>query len=125
MMPNGAHLEDFIEITYNIRTVQDPKIKKEFEKERRKAKRENRSPELKINDLLIKGENDIPPVDFVELFACQVNEEKRSQMMEKYFGKHLLVTNKDDWDTEKILGAYKDQEFIFATVAPRWPLSRA
>lgn len=114
MMMPGSHIVDFIEITYKTKTVFNPKIKKAFEKERKLAKKENREPELKIDGILIKSENDIPLVEMVESFSCKVNEEKRNSMMEKYFGKHLLVTNKDEWETEKILGAYKDQEFIEA-----------
>ena len=33
-------------------------------------------------------------------------------MIEKYYGKHLLVTDQDDWETERILTVYRDQEFI-------------
>ena len=33
-------------------------------------------------------------------------------MADKYYGKHLLVTDQDDWTTEKILNVYRDQEYI-------------
>ena len=107
-------LKSFIETSYVTVTVPAPKIKREFTKEVKRAKKEGRLPELKIDGLLIHNEDEIPKVEIVKSLSCQINEEKKAEMIEKYFGKHLLITNQEAWKTEQILMSYKDQEFIEA-----------
>jgi len=41
-----------------------------------------------------------------------VNETKKDELVRKYFGKKLILTDRADWDTSEILKTYRDQDCI-------------
>jgi transposase len=44
--------------------------------------------------------------------SFEVDEEKRQEVIRKYFGKKLLVTDRKDWTTQEIIAAYREQDSI-------------
>ena len=64
------------------------------------------------NGLQIHDESEIPVVMVTTAVKVDVDDEAKEDMIEKYYGKHLLVTDQGEWTTERILNAYRDQEFI-------------
>ena len=41
-----------------------------------------------------------------------VNMTRKDELVRKYFGKKLILTDRADWDTSEILKTYRDQECI-------------
>jgi transposase len=41
-----------------------------------------------------------------------VDEGKKAQIAERYFGKKLIVTDHSDWATAEIIGAYREQDIV-------------
>ena len=111
LLPN-FYFPMFIEMSYTTETLTDPIIMREFRKEEKRAKKENRDPALKIDGQVFHKPEDLPKVPVVKSVSFNINEEKKTEVIEKYYGKHLLVTDQDDWETERILTVYRDQEFI-------------
>ena len=68
--------------------------------------------EIVLQGLRIKSLNDIPDTKVVKSVSLSVNEAKKQNMINKHYGKHLLITDRDDWTTHQILTTYRDQEFI-------------
>lgn len=112
MLP-AFHFKDFISISYDTIQTTDPIILREFKKARKQYKATDKTPfTFEFNGKRIQNESDIPVVTVVKEVRLEVNEEKKSSMIDKYYGKHLLVTDHDDWTTDRILNVYRDQEFI-------------
>ena len=44
--------------------------------------------------------------------AYHINEEKKADITNKYFGKKLIITDQDKWTTREILTAYSEQDRI-------------
>ena len=42
----------------------------------------------------------------------EVNQDKKAQIEEKYFGKKLTITDREDWSTEEIISSYYEQDNI-------------
>ena len=41
-----------------------------------------------------------------------VSNDKKSEIAHKYFGKKLIITDRDDWSTEEIITTYREQDCI-------------
>jgi transposase len=50
--------------------------------------------------------------EFVSNIEYLVNKPKRDEIIRKYFGKRLLITDRVDWSTTEILQAYREQDCI-------------
>jgi len=48
----------------------------------------------------------------VKSIAYSVNKSKNIEVAHKYFGKKLLITDRDDWSTEEIIRTYREQDCI-------------
>ena len=48
----------------------------------------------------------------VKNIGYTVSSEKKNRIAHKYFGKKLIVTDRDDWSTEDIVATYRDQDCI-------------
>ena len=46
------------------------------------------------------------------MIVYEIDYIKKQEVMEKYFGKRLTITDWDNWKTEEILGAYYEQDCI-------------
>ena len=44
--------------------------------------------------------------------ACAVDENKKNEILYKYFGKKLTITNRKEWTTEEILKTFREQDCI-------------
>lgn len=116
------HMSDFIEVQYETKTMRDPVLTKMYQKalkeEQQKLKKSGANAakkdviEVELQGLRIKSLNDIPNVEVVTIVRLSVNEEKKQSMIDKYYGKHLLITDHDNWSTKLILTTYRDQNFI-------------
>ena len=111
LLPN-FYFPDFINVSYKTEEMADPILLREFKKEEKQAKKENRDPELCIEGKLIHKPEEIPLVSIVKSVSYEIDNNKKESVIDKYYGKHLLVTDQDDWDTKRILTVYRDQEFI-------------
>jgi len=45
-------------------------------------------------------------------FSWKVNPERKAEVVRKYFGKKMLITDHQDWSTEEIVGTYGDQYVV-------------
>ncbi len=116
------HMADFMDVQYESITMKDPVLtkifQKEFSKDQRKRKKSGTDAakmepfETEIQGLRIKSLNDIPDTKVVKSVSLSVNESKKQSMINKYYGKHLLITDHDDWTTCQIHTTYRDQQFI-------------
>ena len=116
------HMTDFIDVKYESITMKDPVLTKMFQKELMKEQRKHKKSgsdaakmepfEIVLQGLRIKSLNDIPDTKVVKSVSLSVNEAKKQNMINKHYGKHLLITDRDDWTTHQILTTYRDQEFI-------------
>ena len=113
MLP-AFHFTDFIDVNYDTVSVADPIILREFRKAYKKYRKENRQEPFvfEVNGLPIREEKEIPATEIVTKVSCTVDEVKKTAMCDKYYGKHLLITDHDNWATDRILNVYRDQEFI-------------
>lgn len=114
MLLPAFHFSDFIDVDYETMSVPDPFILREFRKAYKSHRKENKQEPFvfEVNGLTIKEEKDIPLAEIVTKVNCTVNETKKTAMCDKYYGKHLLITDHDNWATDRILNVYRDQEFI-------------
>ena len=112
MMHSAFRMDEFIELRLETEEIPDPKAAKAFAEEKRHARKEKREPRLEWNGMVLESEADIPAVESVKSFSCIVDAEKKKAMCDKYYGKHLLVTDQTDWSTQKILDVYREQECI-------------
>ena len=107
------HFSDFISVSYETVRKTDPILLREFKNARKKWKAESNQAFLfESNGLQIHDESEIPVVMVTTAVKVDVDDEAKEDMIEKYYGKHLLVTDQDEWTTERILNVYRDQEFI-------------
>ena len=114
LMLSSFHFSDFIDISYNTVSSADPIILREYKKalkEHKKTKSQD-TFSCEINGKIIRTVDDIPIVDIVTKVNCTVDEAKKTAMIEKYYGKHLLITDQDEWSTDRILNVYRDQKYI-------------
>jgi len=109
LMPPQYHFEDMIEIEYQTIEVPDPVLIKKYKKAKKGGKE---GQEITIDGVLIRGIDDVPIAKVVTTVKYTVLENKKQCVIDKYYGKHLLVTDLDDWETVKILNVYRDQEFV-------------
>lgn len=108
MLPQ-YHFEEMIRMDYQTVEAPDPILLKKYNKEKKKQKI---GEAVVIDDVDIKSIDDIPLIQMVTAINYVVLEEKKKSVVDTYYGKHLLVTDLDDWDTVKILNVYRDQEFV-------------
>lgn len=106
------HFSDFVTVSYETEQKKDPIMLRQYKKARKDFSGDKSLFVYKTEGIEIRSENDIPDVSVVTTIICQVDETKKTAMADKYYGKHLLVTDQDDWTTEKILNVYRDQEYI-------------
>ena len=102
--------------------MQDPTIMRQYKKMLDKAKKEQKNTasqstqsmpaDIEINGIHITKVEDIPTVKVVSRIQYKVNETNKDQMIDQYYGKHILTTDQDTWSTQQILSVYRDQEFI-------------
>ena len=62
-----------------------------------------------IFDIQVHHTAEVKVIDCVEY---SVNEGIRNNIMQKYFGKKLLISNHSNWTTEEILKTYREQDCI-------------
>ena len=103
------HFSEMIDFEYETKEVQDPVILKKY---RKLKKEEKKDKVVTIDGVTISGIGDIPLVKVVTSIKYTVQEDNKQCIINKYYGKHLLVTDHDDWDTVMILNVYRDQEFV-------------
>jgi transposase len=48
----------------------------------------------------------------VECIKYTVNKDIANDISHKYFGKRLIITDRDDWSTEEIITSYREQDCI-------------
>ena len=120
------HMEQFLEVTYETVEDHDPVLSRKYKKHLEQKRKERKQKKVAGQDIPLEAEDaiatiegsviqsmeDIPKVQIVTKILVKVNEERRKQVIDKYYGKHLLTTDHDDWDTQKILVVYRDQEYM-------------
>ena len=111
LMQDAFYFSNFIKITYTTKEEIDPIIKCQYKKAIRTDKTK-KTEGVQIGNLLIKNETDIPLSTVVTSVNFVIDEEKKNQVIDKYYGKHILVTDQNDWDTIRILKTYRDQEAV-------------
>ncbi len=109
LMPPQYHFEDIIKMEYEVKEMMDPVILKKYKKAK---KNQNEGQTIEIDGVNILEISDIPIVKMVTQIKYIVQEDKKKEVINKYYGKHLLVTDLENWETSKILNVYRDQEFI-------------
>ena len=67
---------------------------------------------FKANGFQIHSESEIPISTIVISVNIRIDDEKKEAMIDKYYGIHLLVTDQDEWNTDRILNIYRKQEFV-------------
>ena len=124
LMPEAYHMTEFITITYETVEAKDPVLQAKFKKLLKKSrsgtgkggkKRKSDAPldePLVIDGVEMRSVDDAPLCKIVTKVECQVNAEKKQAVIDKYYGKHMLTTDHNDWSTERTLDTYRDQEFI-------------
>lgn len=113
LLASEYHLDEFIEISYETISIIDPLLERKFKNAEKNSAKKKEKIVLKLEDgTEITKIEDIPKVQVVTSLQAVVNETKRQAMSDKYYGKHLLVTDQDTWSTEKIISVYRDQEHI-------------
>lgn len=122
MMLQQFHMPEFISLKYDTVDAPDPVLIKQYNSLLAEKKREQKKagiatktgeiPTIEINGVSIRGIDDIPKVKIVQKVHVIVEEDKKQKMIETYYGKHLLVTSHDQWDSRQILTVYRDQECV-------------
>ncbi len=108
MLPQ-YHFEEIIRMDYQTVDVPDPVLLKKYNKQKKNQKA---GEAIVIDGVAIKSIEDIPLVKMVTSINYVILEEEKQRVVDTYYGKHLLVTDLDDWETVKILNVYRDQEFV-------------
>ena len=106
------HFADFIKITYSTTEEHDPLLLRRFRQEKKKWNKKDEPFVFETNGTFFHKEDEIPLVPIVTDISYTIDEKNKQAMIERYYGKHLLVTDQDKWSTEKILTVYRDQECI-------------
>ena len=116
------HMTDFMDVSYETVTMKDPVLtgifRKELSKDQRKSKKSGTDAgkmeplEMEIQGLRIKSLGDIPDTKVVKSVSLSVSESKKQSMIRRYYGKHLLITDRGDWTNRQIYTAYRDQQFV-------------
>ena len=112
MLPQ-YHFAEMVEIRYETQEAPDPILLRKYKKlpkDQKKILKEGGT--VTIDGITIKGIDDIPLTKMVTSINYVVQEDKKAGVINKYYGKHLLVTDLGDEDTVKILNVYRDQEFV-------------
>ena len=118
-----SYLDEFMDIQYVYTETQDPVITRQYKKLLEKKKKELKktadpqaevpsSFEMEINGIIIRKPEDIPTTKIVTSIQYKVNETKKQQTIDRYYGKHVITTDHDSWSTQRILSVYRDQEYI-------------
>jgi transposase len=89
-------------------------LNERLRKPRSRIKKDVASLEERIAPLLSKGHlREIITVDISPgCVSFEVDEVRRQEVIQKYFGKKLLVTDRSDWTTVEIMDAYREQDSI-------------
>jgi transposase len=96
-------------LTELIKRIKSEKsrIKKDRKSIEARVKKEIRgSHQLELFDIVIQGDAVITDLSW------QVNSEKKRDIIEKYFGKRLLISDRQEWSTQEIILTYNNQYFI-------------
>lgn len=116
LLLDSFHLDEFIDITYRTVPMADPQILKEYKKAHdaipAKGRKKILETGITVQGILIRSVADIPMTNAVTEVIAEVNSEKKKVVTDRYYGKHLLTTDHDDWETKRILDVYRDQENI-------------
>ena len=96
-------------LTELARKIQSEKsrIKKDPESIKARIKSEIKgSYQKELFEITIQGDT------IVTGFSWRINPDKKSEIIAKYFGKKLLISDRHDWSTQEILETYHNQYFI-------------
>lgn len=96
-------------LTELARKIQSEKsrIKKDPESIKSRIKSEIKgSYQKELFEITIQGDT------IVTGFSWRINPDKKSEIIAKYFGKKLLISDRHDWSTQEILETYHNQYFI-------------
>ena len=104
-------------ISKAINELSELNIKLSDEKSRISKKEENNRKKIKnilnrkymdeIIETTISSANGI-----VKSVGYMVSNDKKSEISHKYFGKKLIITDRNDWSTEEIIKTYREQDCI-------------
>ena len=111
LLNSEYHLSEFIDISYETVSGTDPVPERRFRQAEKDSAKSQAAPVMKPDDgAEITKREDIPAVQTVTSVKAVINEEKKQSMADRYYGKHLLITDLDSWSTERILSVYRDRE---------------
>lgn len=83
------------------------RIKKDRESIYAKVQKEIKGHhQCELFDIKIEGET------VVTDFSWQINTDKKNEIIDKYFGKKLLISDHQDWSTQEILLTYSNQYLV-------------